>query len=120
MTLVPEGIIAGFILVPLFFICIWTGYVAHTYTEKAEAFLNNSVIIESTRSTYSQAGLLGKVMRNGTLTMALIFKRAYIKKGLLNPDEARCFPNDLKRLLFISWSLHFLVCTVLIASTLTS
>ncbi|MNJ51128.1 hypothetical protein D3C77_464250 [compost metagenome] len=108
MTQVPIGLIAGFILVPSFFICIWVGYVAHAYTEKAEAFLNNSSIIVGTRSMYSQAGLLGKVMRISILTMALIFKKAYIKKGLLDPDEVKRFPNDLKRLLLIAWSLHYL------------
>ncbi|MNJ72674.1 hypothetical protein D3C77_693650 [compost metagenome] len=88
---------------------------AHAYTEKAEAFLSNSRIIEDTRSMYSQAGLSGKIMRTGTLTMALIFKSAYIKKGLLDPDEAKHFPDDLKRLLFVSWSLHWLGCAALMA-----
>ncbi|MNJ43724.1 hypothetical protein D3C77_387450 [compost metagenome] len=120
MTQVPEGLIAGFILVPSFFICIWVGYVAHAYTEKAEAFLSNSSIVVGTRSIYSQAGLLGKVMRIGILTTALIFKKPSLKKGLLDLDEVKRFPKDLKRLLFISWGLHHLVCAALIASSIHS
>ncbi|MNJ47182.1 hypothetical protein D3C77_423320 [compost metagenome] len=114
MTQVPIGLIAGFILVPSFFICILVGYVAHAYTEKAEAFLRNSSIVVGTRSIYSQAGLMGKVMRIGILTTAMIFKNPSIKKGLLDLDEVKRFPIGLKRLLFISWSLHYLACAAVI------
>ena len=115
MTQVPIGLIAGFVLVPSFFILIWLAYVAHAYTEKAEAYLSNSSIVVGTRSIYSQAGLPGKAIRIGGLTMALIFKNTYIKKGLLDPDEEKQFPDNLKRLLAISWSLHMLVCAAWMA-----
>lgn len=120
MTQIPIGLIAGFILVPTFFICIWVGYVAHAYTEKAEAFLSNSSIVVGTKSIYSQAGLLGKVMRSCILTMALMIKNLCIKKGILELSEVENFPKKLMRLLFVSWGLVFLVCAALMALSIYS
>lgn len=112
MTQIPLGLISTLILVPSFFILIWLAYVAHAYTEKAEDFLSNSSVVVGVKLTYSQAGLPGKAIRIGGLTTALIFKNTYIKKGLLNPEDVKNFPNDLKRLLVTSWSLHMFVCAV--------
>lgn len=115
MSQIPIGLIATFILVPSFFLCIWVGYVAHAYTEKAEAFLSHSSIVVGTKSMYSQAGLLGKFMRSGSLTLALMLKHKYIKKGLLELNDVKSFPINLMRLLFVTWGLVFLSCSALTA-----
>ncbi len=120
MTQIPIGLIASFILVPLLFTCIWVGYVAHAYTEKAEAFLSNSNIVVGTKSIYSQAGFPGKIMRNCILTMSLMIKNPSIKRGLLELNDVKSFPKNLMRLLFVTWGLVFLECAAMMAFRICS
>jgi len=117
MTQIPPGLIAGLILVPLTLTCFWIAYVAHAYTDKAEAFLIKSDIVKGTRSTYLHAGLFGKVMRNAVLSFALMIPGVCVRKGLLDLNEVRDFPKGLKRMLVVSWGLLFMVSVALVVSS---
>jgi hypothetical protein len=54
-------------------------------------------------------------MRSGSLTLALMLKHKYIKKGLLELNDVKSFPINLMRLLFVTWGLVFLSCSALTA-----
>lgn len=114
MSEIPLGLVAGVIGITMIIIDIWLVYVIYVYTDKAETLLPNSIFVEANRSAYSQAGLIGKVMRNGFLTAVLMMPVVCSKRGICDLSEARKFPKGLKRLLFISWGAGFLVFATLV------
>ncbi|WP_152974883.1 hypothetical protein [Pseudomonas sp. RIT-PI-q] len=79
----------------------------HIFTEKAESLLPNSSFVTGIRSTYAHAGLLGKAIRNGVVTLALMMPHTFARKGILDLTEAKNFPQGLKRILFLSWGSAF-------------
>lgn len=114
MSEIPLGLVAGIIGIAMIIIDIWLIYVIYVYTDKAETLLPNSIFVEANRSAYSQAGLIGKVMRNGFLTAVLMMPVLCSKRGICDLSEARNFPKGLRWLLFISWGAGFLVFTTLV------
>lgn len=115
MSELPLGLVAGVIGIAMIIIDIWLMYVISVYTDKAEALLPNSTFVEANRSAYSQAGLMGKVMRNGLLTAVLMMPVLCSKRGLCDISDARTFPKKLKWLLFYSWGAGFLIFTALVS-----
>ncbi|MGF6091835.1 hypothetical protein [Pseudomonas sp. 18173] len=97
-----------FILAPLFLIEIWLIYMVHAYTEKAEALLPKSSFVEANRTAFWHAGLVGKAMRNGILTMVLMMPGPCAKRGIVDYTEARNFPAGFRRMLFVSWGMSWL------------
>ncbi|WP_339502852.1 hypothetical protein [Pseudomonas silesiensis] len=86
---------------------IWLIYMTHRFTEEAESFLPKSTFVEANRAAYSQAGFIGKGMRNGFLTLVLMIPGLCAKRGVVDIAEAKNFPKDLKRILFVSWGSCF-------------
>ncbi|KQZ91535.1 hypothetical protein ASD60_24370 [Pseudomonas sp. Root562] len=82
----------------------------HVYTEEAEALLQKSSFVKSNRDLYQHAGLIGKVMRNGFLTMVLMMPGPCAKRGIVDITEARNFPTGFKRMLFVSWGTGWILC----------
>jgi amino acid transporter len=107
MSYVPIGLILLFLFAPLILTEIWLIYMIHRFTEKAESFLPKSTFVEANRAAYSQAGFIGKGMRNGFLTLVLMIPGPCAKRGIVDIAEAKNFPKDLKRILFVSWGLCF-------------
>lgn len=97
-----------FIGVSFFIIEIWLVFMVSIYTEKAESHLPTSKIVTNNLSIWSHAGLIGKTMRNGQLTLALATPNFCSKIGLLEITEARQFPRQLKLILFTSWGLAYI------------
>lgn len=110
----PLGLIGLFIGAPLTLITIWLFYMVHMYTEKAEALMPNSRFVEANIGVFSQAGLMGKAMRNGFLTLVLLTPNLTTKRGLVDVAEVENFPKGLKRMLVASWGLCFLFTAALI------
>ncbi|WP_426142270.1 hypothetical protein [Pseudomonas sp. DWP3-1-2] len=106
MSDIPLGLVSCFILLPLIMTDSWLIYMICNYTEKAESFLPNSSFVEANRLAYSQAGLIGKAMRNGFLTVVLMLPERCAKRGILDISEAKNFPKKLKRMFFLSWGLN--------------
>lgn len=113
MSNVPLGLISLCLLAPLILTEIWLAYMVHHYTEKAESMLPTSIFVEANKETFAQAGLIGKAMRNGFLTLVLMTPGICARKGILDLSEAQGFPKDLKRMLFFSWGLCFVLFTAL-------
>lgn len=114
MNPIPIGLIGLIIGAPLTFIMIWLIYMVHIYTEKAEKLLPNSSFVELNNKTFSEAGVMGKAMRNGFLTLVLLSPNLLTKRGLVDLMKVKNSPKDLKRLLVASWALCFLFTTSLI------
>jgi len=108
MLQVPLGLIGLCIGVALILTEIWLAYMVHAYTEKAEVLLPKSSFVDANRKAYSQAGFIGKVMRNGFLTLVLAMPGLCVRRGILNSYDATTFPKSFKRMLFLSWGLGFL------------
>jgi len=97
------GIISGVIGIPMMFVAIWLIYVVHAYTEKSERMMPKSSFVKTNIDTFSQAGLPGKVVRNGFLTMVLLMPNLPHKRGIVNLADVQSFPVELKRVLFVTW-----------------
>ncbi len=74
----------------------------------------NSSFIEANRSLFSQMGLIGKAMRNGLLTLALLTPTLAAKRGLVNVADVKNFPIGLRRILFLSWGSSFVFSVALV------
>ncbi|WP_043302509.1 hypothetical protein [Pseudomonas sp. GM55] len=109
MSNIPLGLIALFILGPLTLVAIWLVYIVQAYTEKAEALLPNSHFVKVNKSAFFHMGIIGKVLRSGVLTMVLIMPALSVKRGIVDATDVEKFPNDLKRMLVISWGLGWLL-----------
>jgi hypothetical protein len=99
---IPLGLIGLCIGIALILTEVWLIYMVHAYTEKAEALLPRSSFVEANKAAYSQAGFIGKGMRNGFLTLVLAIPGICAKRGILDIYDASAFPKKLKRMLF--WS----------------
>jgi hypothetical protein len=64
--------------------------------------------VDANKAAYSQAGFIGKGMRNGFLTLVLAIPGPCAKRGILDVCDARNFPKKFKRMLFVSWGMGFL------------
>lgn len=76
--------------------------------------------VEANKNAYSQAGLVGKIFRNGFLTLVLLTPELCAKRGLVNLEDVRRFSPSLKSRLMVSWGLCALFFIALIALWLYS
>ncbi|KPG98192.1 hypothetical protein AEQ67_12580 [Pseudomonas sp. RIT-PI-q] len=113
MNHIEPGLIAGIIGVPFLLITIWVFYLAHAYTEKAELLMPNSSFVQANKGMLSQAGLMGKAIRNGVLTLVLLTPSLAAKRGIVDVADVKNFPNGLRRMLVVSWGLSFLLSVAL-------
>lgn len=105
MIKIPLGLLAGVIGIPMILTVLWLMYVVFRYTEKAESLMPTSSFVEAHKNAYPQAGLAGKIFRNGFLTLVLLTPELCAKRGFANLEEVRRFPSSLKRRLIVSWGL---------------
>lgn len=97
------GIISGVIGIPMMLIAIWLIYVVHAYTEKSERMMPKSSFVKANIDTFSQAGFIGKAIRNGFLTIVLLTPECSHKRGIVDLTEVRDFPAGLKCILIMTW-----------------
>lgn len=95
---------------PLFMLlAIWLFYMVHVYTEKAEALLPNSKFVETNRAAFFHMGIMGKIIRNGVLTMVLLTPAFTAKRNIVDVAEVERFPRGLKIILVASWGVSWLL-----------
>ncbi|UTL80745.1 hypothetical protein [Pseudomonas putida] len=112
MTSIHPGLIGLLIMGPMIFSMLAIVYVGHYYVESFEAMMPNSRIVRDYRRVFSSAGLVGKLMRTGSISMILMMPKMYARRGLVDLDEVRGFPRRLKRVLV---GLHLLLFVLLSA-----
>ncbi|WP_349974723.1 hypothetical protein [Pseudomonas sp. WHRI 8519] len=99
MSGVDPGLIALLILAPIILLMIVLCYIAHKHTEYFESFLPNCTYVTGNKKIFQHAGLLGKVMRTGSISLVLAIPTIFLRRGLIDLNEVKRFPPNMKRLL---------------------
>ena len=99
MNDVHPGVIALLILTPMMLAMIVQCYIAHAYTERFESHLKNCTFVNDNKRTFQHAGLLGKLMRTGLISMVVAAPKVFTRRNLIDPAEVVRFPAGMK------WSL---------------
>ncbi|WP_256576199.1 hypothetical protein [Pseudomonas sp. SID14000] len=94
-------------------IFIWV-YVSILYVNRIESLLSNSPMVSGNRKTFGHAGLLGKVMRTGSVSVMLSMRNICIRRGLLDLQDVKRFPGGLRRMLVSLWFVHVVIFFALI------
>ncbi|POA20908.1 hypothetical protein C1886_06980 [Pseudomonas sp. FW300-N1A1] len=103
MSDIELAIIAVFILVFLFLSLFWILVSSCKFTELIENHLSKSKFVANNREAFSSAGLLGKTIRNGSMTLLFLTPRLCERRGLIEKNELLNLPTDLKRKLLAPW-----------------
>lgn len=101
------------IISPFLMVGVWV-FVAYRYLDRIESILSNSRMVAVNREIYSHAGLLGKVMRLGSVSAMLSMKYFSVRKGLLDNDEVTKVPIGLQRLLVRLWIIQILLIALIV------
>ena len=104
----------GLFASPVLIIAGWM-FVACRYLEYIESFFRNSAVVVGNKNIFAGAGVLGKVMRAGSISAMLSMSRLCIRKGFLHPGDVQSLPVRIKRLLLSIWALHLIVSASLAA-----
>ncbi len=113
MNGVDPGLIALLILAPMILAMIVQCYIAHRYTERFESFLTNCTYVTGNKKIFQHAGLLGKVMRTGSVSLVLAIPRIFLRRGLIDFNEVKRFPPNMRRLLVSMLGIHIVLLTAL-------
>ena len=114
MNDVHPGFIALLILAPMMLAMIVQCYIAHAYTERFESHLKNCTFVNDNKRTFQHAGLLGKLMRTGLISMIVAVPRVFTRRNLIDPAEVARFPMGMKRLLVSLLIIQILLLTALV------
>ncbi|HDS0930573.1 hypothetical protein ACF8GG_06660 [Pseudomonas sp. yb_1] len=117
MNEVEPGLIAILILAPMMLAMVVQCFIAHKYTEYYESLLTRCSFVTGNKITFQHAGLLGKVMRTGLISMVLAIPSLFVHRGLIDFDEVKRFPSSMRRLLVSLLVIHILLATALIIFT---
>ena len=101
------------IISPFLMFGVWV-FVAYRYLDRIESILSNSRMVAVNREIYSHAGLLGKVMRLGSISAMLSMKYFSVRKGLLDSNDVIKAPADLRRLLVRLWTVQILLIALIV------
>ncbi|GFZ69533.1 MULTISPECIES: hypothetical protein [Pseudomonas syringae group] len=110
MTSAQIDLFSGFILMAIGLVLVVIMLIAHIYVEAIESRLSNCSYVEDNKRVWSNAGLLGKVMRGGIISMVLIMPKMHAKRGLIDVQELSRLPKRYRYLLMIP----FIACCVLL------
>jgi hypothetical protein len=114
---VEPGLIAILILAPMMLAMVVQCFIAHKYTEYYESLLTRCSFVTGNKITFQHAGLLGKVMRTGLISMVLAIPSLFVRRGVIDFDEVKRFPSSMRRLLVSLLVIHILLATALIIFT---
>ena len=108
------GLIATVITLSIVMMMCTTFYIAHAYTEKLERCLPSCVFVEHNKMAFSNAGLLGKIMRCSMTYFYLWVPGLGKKRGLADIEEIKRFPAKFKYLLTTPWTAQFILFIALV------
>lgn len=101
MTSIETGLFAGLVLASMGLVLLAIILIAHKYVEAIEDCLPNCSYIKDNKRVWSNAGLLGKVMRGGIIAMVLFMPGMHARKGLIDVQEVNSLPKHYKYLLTV-------------------
>ncbi|MHC8315644.1 hypothetical protein [Pseudomonas sp. LB3P31] len=97
-------IIAGtFIISGQLLTVIWIFMSAHRLTDLAESYLNKSKFVSSNRIVFESLGLMGKVVRSGSIAMMFLAPKLFEKRGMIDARELSNMPTSLRNKLIMPW-----------------
>ncbi len=91
---------------PVAIFLVW-GVVAYRYIDRIESLFSNSRMVMGNREIFSQAGVLGRIMRVGAASAMLTAKKMCVRKGMLDAEDVRKVPPRLKD---FWWLYGWLIC----------
>ncbi|MQG93597.1 hypothetical protein F6X59_12940 [Pseudomonas sp. MN1F] len=109
-------IIGALIIIPIPLILLAQCYVAHKHTEFFESLLPNCKYIIDNRNIYKHAGLPGKLIRTGSISVVLAIPKLFIWRGLANAEEVKAFPAKHRCILLCLLTLHLTLLSALVLS----
>jgi len=86
----------------LIVIFIWI-YVSLRYVNYIESLLSNSSMISGNKKIFGHAGLLGKIMRTGSASFLLSIRALCVRKGVLDAEDVKDFPERFRCMLVALW-----------------
>lgn len=101
-----AGIVAFIILAAMTVTLCASFYISIYHLDRIESLLPNSAFVSGNKKTFSQAGLIGKVMRTLSISILLTVPKIYARKSLVDLDEVTNFPIRLKRTLIVLGAMH--------------
>jgi len=116
VTVLDEGVIAAIIINLIIITMTAQCIIAARRTEYFESFFPSSQYIKQNKATYQRAGLIGKMMRTGTISTILAIPSFFTRKNLVERQENINFPKPTKILLVTLWSLHITLFSALLIS----
>lgn len=88
-------------MIPSILNCLVIIIIAHKYVETIEEYLANCSIIRNLKDAWSGGGLLGKIMRGGTIAVILMMPKLSARRGLIDTTEVKTLPKFYKKILII-------------------
>ncbi|MGF6394851.1 hypothetical protein [Pseudomonas plecoglossicida] len=116
MNALEPGMIGFYILAPMGITMVTQCYIANKYTEFFESFLPNCKYITDNKKIYRHAGLPGKLIRTGSISLLLAIPRVFVWRGLAEAEEVKNFPPQERRTLLCLLTLHMALLTALVLS----
>lgn len=114
MSNLHLAVLGAFVIIsPFLMFGVWI-FVAYRYLDRIESTLSNSRMVAVNREVYSHAGLLGKVMRLGSISAMLSIKDFSVRKGLLDSNDIVEAPADLQKLLVRLWTVQILLIALIV------
>jgi hypothetical protein len=98
---------------PFFMFGAWI-LIAYRFLDKVEASFSNSPMVVGNKAIYAHAGVLGQIMRLGSVSAMLSMKGFCIRKGMLDGADVRNAPQELKKMLVCLWLVHLLLFMLLV------
>lgn len=87
---------------------VWI-FVAFRWLEKIESFFSNSRMVLDNKQLYFYAGVFGRLLRLGSISVMLSVKSFSIRKGMLDVGDVYKAPIGLIRSLVGLWFFHMLL-----------
>ncbi|WP_077047582.1 hypothetical protein [Pseudomonas sp. KK4] len=102
-----SDLVILFIMLFIFFIAFLSIFLmlifSYKYTDLIEGHLSKSRFVANNREAFSDLGLIGKVLRSGSIASMFLIPRLCEKRGLIEKDELLSLPPQLKRMLIIPY-----------------
>lgn len=105
MTPAIAAIIGFLIIAPLAVTMCVVTYIAYRHIDEIEASLSNCKMVRDNKSAYSEAGLLGKLLRIGMISFSLMAPKLCARRGLIDLNDFQNMPARLKTPLITTWNL---------------
>jgi len=116
MRIIDDGVAAAIIINLIIIITTIQCVIASRRTEHFESLFPNSPYIKKNKVIYERAGLIGKLIRTGTISTVLAIPSIFTKKNLVARNEIENFPKRTKLLLVTLWVLHITLFSALVLS----